>query len=184
MKKHGFFSNKTIPAIIMMCLIFGFSAQDSQASGQLSSHVTVRLVSACESLLDRGWSAGQIAQYALFLEHYIRKAAHMTEYFLLAAALSLPLLYVYRPGIRHLAPAVWLFCILFACMDEFHQLFVPGRAASLGDVCFDAAGSLIGVCVSRLPGRRSKGRRSKDRRSLATLFSRSGIHKAPGSHFP
>ncbi len=138
-----------LPAIFMMCLIFGFSAQDAQASGQLSNQVTVKLVEACESVFARGWSDLEITQYALMLEHAIRKAAHMAEYFILAVTVALPL---YGCRLRGWRPALAaaVFCTAFACLDEYHQSFVPGRFPSLRDVCIDAAGSLAGVCAANL----------------------------------
>lgn len=132
----------------MMCLIFGFSAQDAQASGQLSNQVTVKLVEACESVFARGWSDLQIFQYALLLEHTVRKIAHMAEYFLLAVTVALPL-YGYRLRGWRLILATTLFCTAFACLDEYHQAFVPGRSPALRDVCIDFTGSLAGVCVAR-----------------------------------
>ncbi len=137
-----------LPAVFMMCLIFGFSAQDAQASGQLSNQVTVKLVEACESVFAKGWSDLQIFEYALMLEHAVRKTAHMAEYFLLAVTVALPL-YGYRLRGWRLILAATIFCTAFACLDEYHQSFVPGRFPSLRDVCIDSAGSLAGVCVTR-----------------------------------
>jgi len=39
----------------------------------------------------------------------------------------------------------WVFVVLFGFSDEYHQSFVPGRDASLGDVAADAVGGAIGV---------------------------------------
>lgn len=41
----------------------------------------------------------------------------------------------------------WVFCILYAASDEFHQLFVPGRAGLVTDVCIDSAGALLGILL-------------------------------------
>ena len=41
---------------------------------------------------------------------------------------------------------------LYAASDEFHQLFVEGRAGSVRDVMIDTAGALIGVTVAVLCG--------------------------------
>ena len=78
------------------------------------------------------------------LEFPVRKAAHMTEYFILALCVSLPL-YVY--GVR----GIWfillagLISVGFACTDEFHQSFVDGRGPSKRDVGIDSIGAFIGI---------------------------------------
>ena len=71
-----------LPALMMMFVIFNFSAQDGTASSSVSSTVSVRFVQVCDRALDRGWSDAQIAHYAERIEHYVRKLAHVTEYFL------------------------------------------------------------------------------------------------------
>ncbi len=38
-------------------------------------------------------------------------------------------------------------CLLFAVLDEWHQSFVPGRVAALGDVMADAAGIALGIAL-------------------------------------
>ena len=77
-----------LPALMMMFVIFNFSAQDGTASSSVSSTVSVRFVQVCDRVLDRGWSDAQIAHYAERIEHYVRKLAHVTEYFLLAVAVG------------------------------------------------------------------------------------------------
>lgn len=45
----------------------------------------------------------------------------------------------------------WLFGVVFCCLygvsDEVHQIFVPRRSFSWGDILADATGGLIGVSV-------------------------------------
>ena len=137
-----------LPAILMMSFIFGFSAQDGTASSQVSGAVTTEIVEFADRLLDKGWDMQQISHYAQRLEHYVRKAAHMTEYFLLAITVVFPL-YVYRLRGFRLVLAAGLFCVLFACLDEYHQSFVPGRSPAVRDIFIDASGSLIGIYVTR-----------------------------------
>ena len=40
-----------------------------------------------------------------------------------------------------------LISMLYACPDEFHQHFVPGRSCEVRDVLIDTAGALIGILV-------------------------------------
>lgn len=138
-----------LPALMMMFVIFNFSAQDGTASSSVSSTVSVRFVQVCDRALDRGWSDAQIAHYAERIEHYVRKLAHVTEYFLLAVAVSFPL-YVYRLRGWRLVLAAGLFCVCFAGLDEWHQFFVPGRSPSPRDVAIDSIGIFAGIELTRL----------------------------------
>lgn len=38
-----------------------------------------------------------------------------------------------------------VFCALYACSDELHQYFVPGRSCKLFDVCVDSTGAFFGA---------------------------------------
>ena len=38
-----------------------------------------------------------------------------------------------------------VFCALYACSDEFHQYFVPGRSCKFFDVCVDSTGAFFGA---------------------------------------
>ena len=43
-----------------------------------------------------------------------------------------------------------VFCFLYACSDEIHQLFVPGRSGMFTDVLIDTGGAVTGMLVSML----------------------------------
>lgn len=45
--------------------------------------------------------------------------------------------------------ATVIFAVAYGIIDEFHQSFVPGRAATVSDVFIDGAGSLIGGLLCR-----------------------------------
>lgn len=51
----------------------------------------------------------------------------------------------FRPGMLVLGAA--LGGALYGLSDEIHQMFVPGRAAELGDLAADAAGATLGGCA-------------------------------------
>ncbi len=133
-----------VPAIFMMYIIFSFSAQDGNTSGNLSYKVSEIIVECTNEAFELDWSAAQIDHYIERIHHPVRKLAHMTVYFLLAISVSFPL-YVY--GVRGL----WLpilaggFCVAFAALDEYHQSFVAGRGPSKKDVLIDSIGVLAGV---------------------------------------
>lgn len=140
-----------VPALIIMYFIYSFSAQDGTASSQLISSISHKLIHVIDRVLDFELTEKQVDTGAEKIHYYIRKTAHFTEYFILAVAISLPL-YVY--GIR----GIWLMltslilCVGFACLDEYHQLFVSGRGASKKDVLIDSFGSLSGIVFTRIVG--------------------------------
>ncbi len=135
-----------LPAILMMYVIYSFSAQTGEVSGQLSYKISYKIVETKNQFLNENKSSAELAVSADTIHFYVRKAGHMTEYFLLAVAISFPL-YVY--GVR----GIWLvilagiICVGFAGLDEYHQSFVADRGPSLRDVGIDSIGALIGILM-------------------------------------
>ena len=140
-----------IPALLLMYMIFSFSDQDAQLSSSISYKASYMIVRSVDYIFDTGLEEYQISDYAYRINGITRKLAHMTEYFLLAVAVSFPL-YVY--GLRGilLVLVVGTVCVGFACSDEYHQSFVAGRAASKKDVAIDSFGILIGILLVRIIG--------------------------------
>jgi VanZ family protein len=70
----------------------------------------------------------------------IRKAAHLTEYFILGLLLYRALRSVPEWNLKW---AIWAIAIAacYASLDEFHQSFVPSRNASPWDALLDAVGT-------------------------------------------
>lgn len=140
-----------VPAILVMAMIFHFSAQGGADSSALSYKVSEGIVRVADKVLDKNLSEAQIEAYADHYHFYVRKLAHFSEYFLLAVSVAFPL-YVY--GMR----GIWLvifagaFCVGFACLDEYHQSFVAGRAPSKRDVMIDSCGAFLGIIVTRIVG--------------------------------
>ena len=135
-----------LPALCMMYLIFSFSGQTGEASSSLSYDISHKIIVTADQVLDKNLSAERISYYTDRIHKPVRKAAHMTEYFILAICVSFPL-YVY--GLRGIL--LFLFagfiCVGFACTDELHQSFVAGREPSKRDVCIDSAGVFTGILL-------------------------------------
>lgn len=138
-----------LPALLMMYLIFRFSAQTGDVSGNLSYEVSYKIVEIGNEVLDKGIEEWEISNYAYEIEYPVRKLAHMSEYFLLALALSFPF-YVY--GLRGfpLMIVAGFICIAFACGDEYHQSLVAGRGPSVKDVMIDSIGAFFGTLTVRI----------------------------------
>jgi len=70
----------------------------------------------------------------------VRKAAHFTEYLVLSWLIHRRLR---QEGWHPLgaATASLVVSVAYACIDELHQVFVPGRTATWGDVGIDSMGA-------------------------------------------
>lgn len=140
-----------IPALLLMYMIYSFSAQTGDQSASLSLQVSRKIVTVYDKAARAGMGEWEVEQKAESLNKYVRKAAHITEYFLLAVAVSFPL-YVY--GVRGIALvfAAGLICVGYACGDEYHQSMVNGRGPSARDVGIDSIGILAGILLVRIMG--------------------------------
>ena len=90
-----------------------------------------------------------ISESAFATLHFLfRKLAHCTEYAIFSVLLYHCILNSNRTEWRVRAAAWSVFAAgLYSLTDEFHQLFVPGRGASLIDCGIDTTGALIGMLV-------------------------------------
>lgn len=151
MLKHLLRPFSFLPAILMMYLIFSFSAQDGETSAQLSYKVSYKLIEIGAEVLEADFEPWEIENLAVRFQGPIRKLAHMTEYCMLAVCISFPL-YVY--GLRGILLMLFagILCVGFACTDEYHQAFVAGRGPSKRDVAIDSCGVLIGILFVRIVG--------------------------------
>ena len=155
-----------LPAILIVYLIFSFSAQDGATSSALSYKVSYQIVTIGGKVLDRDLSEAQIEHYIERFHGPIRKLAHMAEYFALAVAVSFPL-YVY--GLRGfpLLLIAGFLCVGVAAADEYHQSLVAGRGSSFRDVMIDSVGIFFGimlvriVCWTALSGSRRRARKAR-----------------------
>lgn len=135
-----------IPVILMGLAIFGFSGQNGEQSGGLSSKIASIIVDSADKagIIDIDEAGKQILIDKM--QYPIRKCAHMTEYAVFA---TLTFIALYYDGIRKRMTYILavIIAFLFACTDEFHQLFVPGRSGQFTDVCIDTIGACIGMLI-------------------------------------
>jgi len=74
----------------------------------------------------------------------IRKTAHFSIYLILGI-LSINLLSSF--DIKCIIAFSGLICFIYACTDEFHQLFIMGRSCEMRDVLIDTLGSFVGILI-------------------------------------
>ncbi|MGM9948071.1 VanZ family protein [Floccifex sp.] len=80
-----------------------------------------------------------------WLHVFIRKSAHMFEYFVLG-------ILVYQSNTsenRKWTLFAFIICLFYASSDEFHQLFVSMRNGSILDICLDSFSSLLGIGICK-----------------------------------
>ena len=136
-----------IPVLLVMVMIFCFSAQSGEDSGQVSGRITRFVVRLFVPEFDT-WTAQTQEEICDTVGLVVRKLAHFTEYFLLGLTL---LLHMDAIGRKITVKLPWLIAwaigTLYAVTDELHQGFVGGRYPALVDVCIDSSGVVAGVLV-------------------------------------
>lgn len=74
----------------------------------------------------------------------VRKSAHFGE-FLILAILACSTAFEFKLKGKAAVIYILFFCLLYAVLDEFHQMFTDDRTSSVADVLIDFSGSCIGI---------------------------------------
>ena len=115
-----------IPVLLWGALIFTLSTSAFSAAN------TSKII---DPLLH--WLVPGISAASVDVGHMLtRKAAHFTEYGILFWLLV-------RGPMKERPYLALMLCVVYALTDEGHQVFVPGRTASLYDVALDSTGALF-----------------------------------------
>lgn len=130
--------------IIWLFIIFCFSAEDGEKSEHTSDQVIITTVETIkqEKLAEE--------EKEILVNKYIvivRKSAHFFLYFILGF-----LLFLFFKKIYGVTPKTFIytmiFCFIYACSDEIHQLFSNGRTSQIFDVFVDCSGALLSATIS------------------------------------
>lgn len=127
----------TIPMFVMMIIIFIFSSETGEESGSLSLKLA-------------GWVSDIIGKFggaasAEALQLPIRKMAHMTEY----ALLAITAMWAFW-GCKKRYIIAFVVAVIYAVLDELHQVFVPGRDGNVIDVLIDSGGGMLGLILYKV----------------------------------
>ena len=136
-----------LPAICMACIIFGFSSQEGTQSSGISEKVAGIIVDAAEDIFNSNVSEADRQQMIQDLQFPIRKCAHITEYMILTLLIGVGL-YAWNIRDKRLMILECAAAFIFACTDEFHQLFVPERSGQFKDVMIDSIGILAAIIIT------------------------------------
>ena len=110
------------------------------------------------------WLFPDITEASLAYAHFlVRKAAHFSEYAVLALLAARAFLSSSRPALRgRWAAAAISLVAACALLDEYHQTFVPARGGSVYDSMIDVAGGAVALAsVALWRRRRQRARRQK-----------------------
>lgn len=149
-----------------MIIIFSFSAKPAEESDGLSLTVGYTIGQMFVPGFEE-WSIEAQEAFAERINYPVRKCAHAMEYTILGLFLAGTIVggkrsrieidgtkrFEVRPaGYKYNCKLQFLLCLIigaaYAASDEFHQLFVPGRAGKVTDVLIDSGGVIFGLLVA------------------------------------
>lgn len=133
-----------IPTALIMIMIFAFSAKPAVNSNESSLKIVNNIIHIYQTVTNTEITADQRTKLESKLNFIVRKAAHFSEYSLLAFSIAFHLTVWGKKGKRrYLFPIMISF--LYAATDEYHQIFVPGRSGMFTDVLIDTSGAAFGT---------------------------------------
>ena len=174
MKSRIKFLLAALPMLAVMIVIFIFSGQQGAASAGASNGVGEWLLGLLGIEIPPGMSASRVP---IIFGLNIRKLAHIFLYFLLggtsflfAATLPVKVAAKAKPAVS--GGIALVISLLYACLDEVHQSFVPGRAAQIQDVGVDAIGFCLAIALCMATSYIVLAARAKRQENSSKIFSR------------
>ncbi len=116
--------------LAVMAAIWFFSSAGATESSMMSGSLLGLVLDFMKGIFPDLDKARWFAQ----LHFYIRKLAHMTEFTLLYGSFIFAMT---KNRISWAGPKAFALTLAYACLDEFHQTFVPGRYGCVPDVMID-----------------------------------------------
>lgn len=134
--------------VLWMGVIFYFSSQQADISGNTSSSVVEKLIA---SIYSDYYSLDNVVKQVIIdvFTAPVRTAAHFFEFFVLGT-----LFYVFYNTFegflsQHRAFITAASGLICAISDEVHQLFVPNRACQILDMAVDFCGVLLSLLICK-----------------------------------
>ena len=125
--------------VFFMIFIFYMSSKPA-AESNVTSEWVIKILKIVKLDLDTWF--GSVANFI------VRKIAHFSEYFILSIISYATL----REDENRKKSAIYaiIICFLYACSDEIHQYFVPGRAMLFTDVLIDTSGGICAMAIIKI----------------------------------
>ena len=146
-RTHKFF----LPALLIFQMLFIFIMSSfGHTSSDAQRNIFVAFIAQNFPHVRHGLENNLISLSTLIF--LVRKTAHFTEYAVLGSLFFLNLKSWQRSknstSMNILLSLIFSF--LYACTDELHQIFVPGRSAQFRDVLIDTLGASFGTLITYL----------------------------------
>lgn len=109
----------------------------SSKPGNESSGISLKVVKIVQNTFGLSEEATDTVHFV------VRKAAHFTEYFVLAMLVTSTYIAFYKGKLN--ISFILLICILVALSDEYLQSFISGRGSMVRDVFIDFGGAIAGT---------------------------------------
>lgn len=146
-RTHNFF----LPTLLVFQMLFIFTMSSfCHTSSDAQSNLFVDFIAQNFPHVRHGLENNLISLSTLIF--LVRKTAHFTEYAILGSLFFLNLKSWQRPKSSTSMNILLslIFSFLYACTDELHQIFVPGRSAQFRDILIDTLGASFGVLITYL----------------------------------
>jgi len=130
MKKYFFIFS----TILIMIIIFKFSSEDAVTSSRHSGMVIQLMKKILPQEITKETSS-----------HIVRNFAHFILYFLLGTSIKLS----FDDNSKSLRSKIVVITtvFLYACSDELHQWFIPGRSLEFKDILIDTTGGIASIIL-------------------------------------
>lgn len=135
-----------LPAFILMVIIFLFSSQPATTSDENSLAIAQVAYQIYDEVSGQEIEHYKEQEIIDGINTFIRKSAHFIEYALLSFLIAFHLWACNKKAYIIFILAIIL-SFLYASLDEYHQLFVPGRSGQIKDVLIDTSGAVLGSLV-------------------------------------
>lgn len=133
-----------ILVVIWMIVVFLFSAQQGEGSGNTSRLVATKIIEVVQN--NKTITQEEKDKRVDVIEPYIRKVAHYSVYLLGGLLIANAMGQVVQEE-KKIALYSVLMGVFYAASDEIHQLFIPERSGRVVDVVIDSFGIFTGIAV-------------------------------------
>lgn len=140
----------TIIFIIWLIVIFIFSSMSgNESNGKSKKTINKALTEAATitndlNITDVNTQSTKKIKIIEKLNAPLRKCMHASVYFVLSIIISF-VLKMYKINNKKAFILAIVISFLYACTDEFHQIFVAGRTGCFSDVLIDTCGAFLGT---------------------------------------